>query len=122
MGRIVACPTAGSCGIVPAAVLSVADEHALPREAVVRSLLTAGLVGQIIGEHACLAGAQGGCQAECGSASAMAAAAVVELLGGAPAQSFDAAPFPLKICWVLSATLWQDWWRSPASSGMPEAS
>ena len=53
MGRIVACPTAGSCGIVPAAVLSVADEHALPREAVVRSLLTAGLVGQIIGEHAC---------------------------------------------------------------------
>ena len=49
MGRIVACPTAGSCGIVPAAVLSVADEHALPREAVVRSLLTAGLVGQIIG-------------------------------------------------------------------------
>jgi len=96
MGRIVACPTAGSCGIVPAAVLSVADEHALPREAVVRSLLTAGLVGQIIGEHACLAGAQGGCQAECGSASAMAAAAVVELLGGAPAQSFDAAAISIK--------------------------
>lgn len=96
MGRIVACPTAGSCGIVPAAVLSVEQEYGLSREAVVRSLLTTGLVGQIIGEHACLAGAQGGCQAECGSASAMAAAAVTELLGGSPSQSFDAAAMAIK--------------------------
>lgn len=96
MGRIVACPTAGSCGIVPAAVLSVEKEYGLSREELVNGLLCAGLVGQIIGEHACLAGAQGGCQAECGSAAAMAAAAVVELLGGAPAQSFDAAAIAIK--------------------------
>lgn len=96
MGRIVACPTAGSCGIVPAAVLSVQEEYHLSREAIVKALICAGLVGQIIGEHACLAGAQGGCQAECGSASAMAAAAVVELLGGTPAQSFDAAAISIK--------------------------
>ena len=96
MGRIVACPTAGSCGIVPAAVLSVQEEYDLPREAIVKGLICAGLVGQIIGEHACLAGAQGGCQAECGSASAMAAAAVVELLGGSPTQSFDAAAIAIK--------------------------
>lgn len=96
MGRIVACPTAGSCGIVPAAVLAVARTRQIPRDAQVDALLCAGLVGQIIGEHACLAGAQGGCQAECGSASAMAAAAVVQMLGGSPEQSFDAAAIAIK--------------------------
>lgn len=96
MGRIVACPTAGSCGIVPAAVLSTGRTLGLTREQMVDGLLCAGLVGQIIGEHACLAGAQGGCQAECGSAAAMAAAAVVEMLGGSPEQSFDAAAIAIK--------------------------
>lgn len=96
MGRIVACPTAGSCGIVPAVVLSIGEEYGLSRKEVIQGLLCAGLVGQIIGEHACLAGAQGGCQAECGSAAAMAAAAAVELLGGAPAQCFDAAAIAIK--------------------------
>lgn len=96
MGKIVACPTAGSCGIVPAAVLAVSTSKLLDREKQIDALLCAGLVGQIIGEHACLAGAQGGCQAECGSASAMAAAAVVELLGGSPEQSFDAAAIAIK--------------------------
>lgn len=96
MGKIVACPTAGSCGIVPAAVLAVSSSKGLDREKQINALLCAGLVGQIIGEHACLAGAQGGCQAECGSASAMAAAAVVELLGGSPEQSFDAAAIAIK--------------------------
>lgn len=96
MGRIVACPTAGSCGIVPAAVMAAAASRGLGREALVDALLCAGLVGQIIGEHACLAGAQGGCQAECGSASAMAAAAVAEMLGGTPEQSFDAAAMAIK--------------------------
>lgn len=96
MGRIVACPTAGSCGIVPAAVLAVARTRNISREKQVDALLCAGLVGQIIGEHACLAGAQGGCQAECGSASAMAAAAVVEMLGGTPEQSFHAAAIAIK--------------------------
>ncbi len=94
MGRIVACPTAGSCGIVPAAVLAAG--RGLSREKLIDGLLCAGLAGQIIGEHACLAGAQGGCQAECGSAAAMAAAAVVEMLGGSPQQSFDAAAIAIK--------------------------
>ena len=76
-------------------VLSVEQEYGLSREAVVRSLLTAGLVGQIIGEHACLAGAQGGCQAECGSASAMAAAALCHLKGGTPEQCAAAAAMAL---------------------------
>ena len=92
----VACPTAGSCGIVPAAVLAVAKTWGISREKQVDALLCAGLVGQIIGEHACLAGAQGGCQAECGSAAAMAAAAVVEMLGGAPEQSFHGAAMAIK--------------------------
>ena len=96
MGRIVACPTAGSCGIVPAAVLAVAKTWGISREKQVDALLCAGLVGQIIGEHACLAGAQGGCQAECGSASAMAAAAVVEMLDGTPEQSFHGAAMAIK--------------------------
>ncbi|MGI5893103.1 MAG: L-serine ammonia-lyase, iron-sulfur-dependent, subunit alpha [Candidatus Merdivicinus sp.] len=96
MGRIVACPTAGSCGIVPAAVLAVANSRQIPREKQIDALLCAGLIGQIIGEHACLAGAQGGCQAECGSASAMAAAAVTEMLGGNPDQAFHAAAIAIK--------------------------
>ncbi len=82
MGRIVAAPTAGSCGIVPAAVLTMQDQYQLTEEACVMSLFTASAVGMVIANNACLAGAQGGCQAECGSASAMAAAAIVELAGG----------------------------------------
>ena len=96
MGRIVACPTAGSCGIVPAAVMAVAKCRGIGKEGKIDALLCAGLVGQIIGEHACLAGAEGGCQAECGSAAAMAAAAVTEMAGGSPRQCFDAAAIAIK--------------------------
>ena len=74
MGRIVAAPTAGSCGILPAAVLAMRDERGLSERACVMSLFTAAAVGLVIERNACLAGAQGGCQAECGSAAAMAAA------------------------------------------------
>lgn len=86
MGRIVAAPTAGSCGILPAAVLSVQDVYHLPERDCVMSLFTASAVGLIIARTASIAGAEGGCQAECGSAAAMAAAAVVELRGGTPAM------------------------------------
>lgn len=96
MGRIVACPTAGSCGILPAALFSVAQQRGLSRRQQVEGFLVAGVVGMIIDEHASLAGAQGGCQAECGSAAAMAAAAVTEMLGGSPAQCFDAAAIAIK--------------------------
>lgn len=96
MGRIVACPTAGSCGIVPACVLAVSRSKNIRREKVLEALACAGLLGMLIDEHATLAGAEGGCQAECGSAAAMAAAAVVELLGGTPEMAFHAGAMAIK--------------------------
>lgn len=96
MGRIVASPTAGSCGILPAAVLTMQEEKGLSERACVMSLFTASAVGMVIANNACLAGAQGGCQAECGSAAAMAAAAIVELAGGTPSQAEQAVAIALK--------------------------
>lgn len=96
MGRIVACPTAGSCGIVPAALLSVGEQRGKSDEELVMALFTASGVGGLIAQNATIAGAQGGCQAECGSASAMAAAALVELMGGSPRQAFHAAAMSIK--------------------------
>lgn len=96
MGRIVACPTAGSCGIVPACVLAVSRVRKISREKVLEALACAGLLGMLIDEHASLAGAQGGCQAECGSAAAMAAAAVVEMMGGTPEMAFHAGAMAIK--------------------------
>ncbi len=96
MGKIVASPTAGSCGVLPAAIMSVMETHNLDEKKAVEGLLTAGLVGAVIGRNASLSGAQGGCQAEIGSASAMAAAAAVEMTGGTPKMALDAAAFTLK--------------------------
>lgn len=96
MGRIVASPTAGSCGILPAAVLTMQAERNIPERDCVMSLFTASAVGMVIANNACLAGAQGGCQAECGSAAAMAAAAVVELAGGNPRMAEHAIAIALK--------------------------
>ena len=79
MGRIVAAPTAGSCGILPSALLTMQTEKQIPEKDCVMSLFTASAVGMVIANNASLAGAQGGCQAECGSA-----AAIVELAGGTP--------------------------------------
>ncbi len=97
MGIIVAAPTAGSCGIIPGALLAAASASPSPdREKLIDALLTASGAGQIISKHATVAGAEGGCQAECGSAAAMAAAGIVELRGGSPEQSFAAAGMTLK--------------------------
>jgi len=96
MGRIAACPTAGSCGIVPAAVLSIGKHRNCSRDDMIQSLFTASGVGMVIGEHATLAGADGGCQAECGAAAAMAAAAAVHLLGGSDEQAVHGAAIALK--------------------------
>lgn len=96
MGRIDASPTAGSCGILPAAVLTIRDARGLDERTCVMSLFTASAVGMVIANNACLAGAQGGCQAECGSASAMAAAALVELAGGAPDMVANAVAIAIK--------------------------
>lgn len=96
MGRIVAAPTAGSCGILPAAVITMQEEFGLSEEACVMALFTASAVGMVIANNASLAGAQGGCQAECGSAAAMAAAAIVELAGGTPKMAEQAVAIAIK--------------------------
>ena len=90
MGRIVAAPTAGSCGIMPGCLISMLEDRGVPEKDVVMSMFTAGAFGMIIAGRASISGAQGGCQAECGSAAAMSAAALTELMGGSPAQCADA--------------------------------
>ena len=96
MGKIVAAPTAGSCGILPAVLLSVMEEKNIPEEDVVMSLFTASALGLVIANKASIAGAEGGCQAECGSASAMAAGALVEMCGGTPQMVADACAIAIK--------------------------
>ena len=90
MGKIVAAPTAGSCGVLPGCLVSLYEDRAFPEKGLVMAMFTAGAVGMVIANRSSLGGAQGGCQAECGSASAMAAAALVEVMGGTPAQCSDA--------------------------------
>ena len=90
MGKIVATPTAGSCGILPGCLVTLFEEKRAEKRDIVMSMFTSGAFGMVIAKNACIAGAQGGCQAECGSASGMAAAALVELMGGTPAQCGDA--------------------------------
>lgn len=95
MGKICAAPTAGACGILPAVLLSLGEAKNLPRQTLLQGLLTASGIGAVITKNATVSGAQGGCQAECGVAAAMAAAAAVEMLGGAPQTAADAAAFSL---------------------------
>lgn len=86
MGVIVAAPTAGGAGVLPAVLTGLADARKLDDEKLIDALATAGLIGAIIAERASLSGAEGGCQAETGAAAGMAAGAAVEMLGGTPAQ------------------------------------
>ncbi|WP_353093552.1 L-serine ammonia-lyase, iron-sulfur-dependent, subunit alpha [Tissierella praeacuta] len=95
MGRIVAAPTAGASGILPSAVLSAQEKLNLTDDQVIMGLFTAAGIGEIVAKNATVSGAEGGCQAECGVASAMAAAAIVEMAGGSPEASFNAASFAL---------------------------
>lgn len=96
MGKIIATPTAGSCGILPGVLLAVSEAYDIEDEKVVKALFTAAFIGHVIAKKGTVAGAEGGCQAECGSASAMAAAAVVELLGGDKDAMLDAVAISLK--------------------------
>jgi len=96
MGRIVAAPTAGASGVIPGIILAVTEERKKSRQQAVEALLVAGAVGKIIAANATLSGAEGGCQAEVGSASAMASAAAVYLEDGTPAMSLNAAAMALK--------------------------
>ncbi len=95
-GRIIATPTAGSAGICPACLLTWQEVRDVPDDVVAKALFTAAGIGRVIGFGACFSGAQGGCQAEVGSASAMAAAAICELDGGSPEQTVNAAALALQ--------------------------
>ena len=96
MKCIVAAPTAGSCGVLPAVLLPYQRRESLPDEAMVRALYVAGGVGQVIAAKASIAGAAGGCQAEIGTASAMAAAALCYLAGGDAQAVCHAAAIAIK--------------------------
>lgn len=86
MGVIVAAPTAGGAGVLPAILTGLAKDRNLSDEQVVSGLATAGLIGAVVAERASLSGAEGGCQAETGAAAGMAAGAATEMLGGNPSQ------------------------------------
>lgn len=86
MGVIVAAPTAGGAGVLPAVLTGVARNRSIGDEAVIDALATAGLIGAVVAERASLSGAEGGCQAETGAAAGMAAGAATEMLGGTPTQ------------------------------------
>ena len=114
MGKIVAAPTAGACGILPGAVLAMMEEKGATEEQAVDALFVAAAVGQAIATQASISGAEGGCQAECGSAAAMAAAALVYLEGGNPQQCADAAAFALMNLLGLVCDPVGGWWKCPA--------
>lgn len=86
MGVIVAAPTAGGAGVLPAVLTGLADARGIDDDGLIDALATAGLIGAIVAERASLSGAEGGCQAETGAAAGMAAGAAVEMLGGTPSQ------------------------------------
>jgi L-serine dehydratase len=96
MGTICATPTAGSAGVVPGTLFAVKSKLNPTREQMVSFLFTAGAFGYVVANNASISGAEGGCQAEVGSASGMAAAAIVEMAGGTPEQCAEAMAITLK--------------------------
>ena len=96
MFKIVACPTAGSCGIVPAVMMAEAETLNISREAMVNALFIASGIGAVVSHNATVAGAVGGCQAECGTAAAMAAAAAASMAGGSNDMILQAFALCLK--------------------------
>lgn len=96
MKRIVAAPTAGACGVIPAVLVPLYREGKAKREEIIKSLYVTAGIGQVIAARAFIAGASGGCQAEIGTASSMAAAALVYLRGGDTAQMMEASAMALK--------------------------
>lgn len=101
MGKVCAAPTAGACGIIPAVLISLSEEYGISRRKTLEGLLTASGIGAIIMKNATVAGAEGGCQAECGVAAAMASAAAVELMGGTVEMTLNSISFTLMNCMGL---------------------
>ena len=95
MGKIVAAPTAGSCGILPGVCIAAQEHFNFPDSRIVDALFMAAAIGRVIALQATVSGAEGGCQAECGTAAAMAAAALVHLMGGSDEQAISACGFVL---------------------------
>ncbi|MBQ9535367.1 MAG: L-serine ammonia-lyase, iron-sulfur-dependent, subunit alpha [Clostridia bacterium] len=96
MGVIVAAPTAGAAGILPGVLIAAQEEYGLAERDIINALITASGIGAVIASRASISGASGGCQAECGSAAAMAAAALCEAMGCTPRQCVNAAALALK--------------------------
>ena len=96
MGVIVAAPTAGGAGVLPAVLTGLAAARKIPDEKVIDALACAGLIGAVVAERASLSGAEGWCQAETGAAAAMAAGAATEMLGGSPSQVGHATALALQ--------------------------
>ena len=96
MGVIVAAPTAGGAGVLPAVLTGISSARGLSDDALVDALATAGLIGAVVAERASLSGAEGGCQAETGAAAGMAAGAAVEMLGGSPSQAGHAVALTMQ--------------------------
>ena len=96
MGLIVAAPTAGSCGAVPGAIFGTAQYMNLDDDKIIKAMLAAGIIGVFISEQATFSAEVCGCQAECGAASAMAAAGLIQLIGGNVKQGIDAASISLQ--------------------------
>lgn len=95
MGKIVAAPTAGSCGILPGVLLAAQEQDGFTDDELVMALFAAAAIGRSIALQATISGAEGGCQAECGAAAGMAAAALTQLCGGTPQAAADACSFAL---------------------------
>lgn len=95
MKRIVAAPTAGSCGILPGALLAAQEAEGFSDDELVMALFAAAAIGRAIALQATISGAEGGCQAECGTAAGMAAAALTQLYGGSPEAAAHACAFAL---------------------------
>ena len=102
MGVIVAAPTCGSSGILPGVVIAAQEEYGLSDREAVNGLITGGGVGAVVATRATISGAAGGCQAEVGTASAMAAAALTDMMGGSAKQCAQAAALALKNCLGLA--------------------
>jgi L-serine dehydratase len=94
-GKIVTAPTCGSCGVVPAVLYHIQESRNFSTRRILHALATAGLIGNIAKTLASISGAEAGCQAEVGAASAMAASALVEMMGGSPEMCLEAATFAL---------------------------